>query len=157
VMAVEGGVSTQLSWRANAEHPSEGPEDRRSGVLLHATPYCDVWLLKWPPGTRVGPHDHGESVAAFAVIKGSLTELRWDGPIAEQRTVRVGEAVLVDKGVIHDVLASDTTSYSIHVYSPPLATMSFYTTTPAGPEGYVPEDEASLPEGIWQTADRTSR
>jgi quercetin dioxygenase-like cupin family protein len=156
-MAVKGAVNTQLSWRTDAEYPSEGPEDHRSGVLLHATPYCDVWLLKWPPGTRVGPHDHGESVAAFAVIKGSLTELRWDGPVVQQRTVRVGEAVLVEKGVIHDVLASDTTSYSIHVYSPPLATMSFYTTTPSGPEEHVRADEGQLPDGIWRTADTSSQ
>ena len=148
---------TQFSGTASGELPSEDPEDRRSGVLLHATPSCDVWLLKWPPGTRVGPHDHGESVGVFAVIKGTLTELRWNGPIPEQRTVRAGEAVLVDRGVIHDVLAGNCTSYSIHVYSPPLTTMSFYTPTPSGNGEYDRADELPSPEGIRRPPDGSSQ
>jgi quercetin dioxygenase-like cupin family protein len=93
----------------------------------------------------------------FAVIKGTLTELRWNGPIPEQRTVRAGEAVLVDRGVIHDVLASDTTAYSIHVYSPPLVTMSFYTATPAGTGEFAQTDDLPLPEGTWRASEEASQ
>jgi hypothetical protein len=50
-------------------------------------------------------------------------------------------------GVVHDVLASDTTSYSIHVYSPPLTSMSFYAVTPTGE--LAPIDEPPGAAGRW--------
>lgn len=124
---------------------------RRSGVRLRATARYDIWLLKWPPGTRVSPHDHGDSLAALTVIKGTLTELRWNGQVPEPRTLQQGDTVLVERGVIHDVLAGDATSYSLHVYSPPLTSMTYYATTDSG--NLVRVDEPLGAGGLWMTAD----
>ena len=99
---------------------------RRSGLRLLATEDYDVWVLRWPHRTRVSPHDHGDSVGAFAVISGKLAELRWEGSNPTSRIVGAGDVVTVEYGVVHDVAALTGPSYSVHVYSPPLTEMSFY-------------------------------
>ena len=99
---------------------------RRSGMRLDATKDYEVWLLRWPPGTRVSPHDHGDSAGAFAVMSGELMELRWNEPIPESRVIGRGDTVTIEQGVVHDVVAMSGPSYSVHVYSPPLKDMSFY-------------------------------
>ena len=99
---------------------------RRSGTRMVATKDYDVWLLRWPQGTRVNPHDHGGSAGAFVVISGELVELRWEDSIPVSRTVGRGDTVTVEPGVVHDVVATRGLSYSVHVYSPPLREMSFY-------------------------------
>ncbi len=99
---------------------------RRSGMRLVAAPEYDVWLLRWPQGTRVSPHDHGESAGAFAVISGELVELRWEDSIPVSRIVGRRETVTIEPGVVHDVAAMGDLSFSVHVYSPPLREMSFY-------------------------------
>lgn len=86
----------------------------------------DVWLLRWPPGTRVSPHDHGGSAGAFAVISGKLMELRWNDSIPQSHIIGRGDTVTIEHGIVHDVVAVSGPSYSLHVYSPPLREMSFY-------------------------------
>lgn len=39
-------------------------------------PDVDVWLLSWLPGHTTELHDHGDSAAAFTVVRGALTETR---------------------------------------------------------------------------------
>src|SRR5579872_4701134 len=51
----------------------------RSGLRLAGTEDFDAWLLAWPPGMSVAPHDHGESGGAFTVVDGTLVETRWYG------------------------------------------------------------------------------
>ena len=102
----------------------------RSSVHLLETDALDVWLLGWPPGTHVEPHDHGDSAGAFVVVRGSLVEVRWSGT-QRRRVVAAGEVISVAPGVVHDVLAGDaaevTPAVSLHAYSPPLRTMGFYS------------------------------
>ena len=98
----------------------------RSGVRILQTVDYDVWLLRWPPGTRVTPHDHGDSAGAFAVLEGELLELRWQTSLPECRLVTPGMMVSFKSGVVHDVVAANQVAYSVHAYSPPLETMSFY-------------------------------
>jgi hypothetical protein len=74
----------------------------------------------------VTPHDHGDSAGAFAVVSGELVELRWFATGPRARTVRPGRAIIIERGVVHDVIAGRGLSLSVHVYSPPLAAMSFY-------------------------------
>jgi quercetin dioxygenase-like cupin family protein len=90
-------------------------------------PDYDVWLLRWPSGTAVSPHDHGDSLGAFTVVTGELTEVRWERARRRARRVRVGDVVGIERGVVHDVVATGTaSSLSVHVYSPPLEAMGFY-------------------------------
>ena len=118
-----------VSERARDAHPLValgGDTHERNGIRVLQTPDYDVWLLRWPPGTRVTPHDHGDSSGAFTVLRGQLIELRWRESIPECQLVTSGETVLVERGVVHDVVATKRVSYSLHAYSPPLETMSFY-------------------------------
>ena len=99
----------------------------RTSLRLLATEECDVWLLRWPPGTGVTPHDHGCSGGAFTVVRGELAEVRWDAALPYERSVSPGQVVSIEAGVVHDVLARGTSpALSIHAYSPPLSSMGFY-------------------------------
>jgi quercetin dioxygenase-like cupin family protein len=104
------------------------PEDPvfRTGLLLLASEDFDAWLLRWPPGTGVAPHDHGDSTGAFTVVTGELLEIRWTRGFRRSRLVSPGEVTTIDRGVVHDVIAPSERSLSVHVYSPPLTSMSFY-------------------------------
>jgi quercetin dioxygenase-like cupin family protein len=114
--------STPDRWGPQPEpHPTE-----RTGVRVIAIDECDVWLLRWPSGTRVAPHDHGESVGAFSVVRGELLEVRWHAGAPVTRRVHDGETVDIDRGVVHDVVGATDGALSVHVYSPPLASMGFY-------------------------------
>jgi uncharacterized RmlC-like cupin family protein len=104
-----------------ASHPNQ-----RTGMRLTATVEFDVWLLRWPFGTNVDPHDHGDSVGAFAVVSGELAEVRWPDGAAVLRSVLPGDTVKIDRGVVHDVIGLAPDSISVHAYSPPLTTMAFY-------------------------------
>ena len=91
----------------------------------------EAWLLGWAPGQHVGMHDHGDAAGAFLVVSGELRERVPD----RRRSVidlGAGSTGVVAKGELHDVgNASDSPALSIHVYSPPLATMTFYDSTGA--------------------------
>jgi mannose-6-phosphate isomerase-like protein (cupin superfamily) len=105
-----------------AAHPT-----LRSGLRLLATTDYDAWLLRWPVRSRVTPHDHGDSVAAFTVVKGELLEVRWHRTLQRTHLVGPGDVVTVDSGVVHDVIArGPDASVSVHVYSPPLTAMGYY-------------------------------
>lgn len=86
----------------------------------------DVWLLRWPQGTSVDPHDHGSSVGGFAVVVGVLEEIRWRDGVRSSHAVAPGQAVTVEQGAVHDVVGVTDGALSVHVYSPPLREMTFY-------------------------------
>lgn len=98
----------------------------RTSVLLERTDEFDVWLLRWPFGTHVDPHDHGDSAAAISVVSGELLEVRWLGGTRRTRRLDPSSAVTVAPGVVHDVVGATDAALSVHVYSPPLSTMGFY-------------------------------
>lgn len=95
---------------------------------LAADDRVDVWLLSWLPGHNTDLHDHGDSAAAFTVVRGSLSEVRLDA--SGQRTSHVratGSATSLGAGVIHDVTGAGTQpAVSIHAYSPPLTRMNYF-------------------------------
>jgi hypothetical protein len=110
-------------------------------VRLLATAEFDAWLLRWPPNTRVTPHDHGDSAGAFAVVSGELVELRWFATGPRARTVSPGGPIIIERGVVHDVIAGPGPSLSVHVYSPPLTAMSFYDAAGTEALRYQPVDD----------------
>ena len=117
-----GLARTAHTWADRIDEDSE----HRTGLRVLATDDYDVWLLQWPPGTSVEPHDHGASTGVFAVVTGELLEIRWSKWLRHSRAVGPGEVVAVERGVVHDVVATAESSLSVHVYSPPLKWMSFY-------------------------------
>ncbi len=88
----------------------------------------DVWLLTWLPSQGTDLHDHGDSAAAFAVVQGTLTEVRADPAIGTWSTAVSAPAVrVVEPGVVHDVRNDHRApAVSIHAYSPRLSRMTYY-------------------------------
>jgi quercetin dioxygenase-like cupin family protein len=103
--------------------------DGRWYERLHHDDDHEVWLISWLPGQATGFHDHGESGGAFTVVLGSLEE-REPG---ETRTVDAGGSWAFGPDYVHDVRnVSDAPAVSVHVYSPPLSTMTRYEQTGEG-------------------------
>jgi mannose-6-phosphate isomerase-like protein (cupin superfamily) len=118
-----GLASVALPWElATGEQPAE-----RQFQLLIATDVYDAWLVHWPVGTGLDLHDHGGSAGAFAVVAGDLDEdVARDGTTVTTR-VRPGESVVFGEGHVHAVVnRGGVGATSVHVYSPPLASMGYY-------------------------------
>ena len=90
---------------------------------LHSDGEREIWLISWLPGQSTGLHDHGGSRGAFAVALGALEEV----DLAETRTVTAGAPRAFGADYVHEVRnVSTAPAVSVHMYSPPLATMNRY-------------------------------
>jgi hypothetical protein len=104
----------------------------RSWRLVAQAPDFDAWLIAWPRGGTIDLHDHGGSRGALHVISGSLVETIPRRDEADRVTfarmdVHEGTTLAFDAGHVHDVRnESPNHALSIHVYSPPLTSMSYY-------------------------------
>ena len=116
----------------------------RRWVRVLATHSYDAWLIGWPPGSGRDLHDHGESGAAICIVTGELEEHHLAHRGSTQlvrRRLAAGDAVTFDSSHVHAVHnASDRDATSVHVYSPPLSTMTFFEQ--AAGSGLVPVDAA---------------
>jgi quercetin dioxygenase-like cupin family protein len=122
---VRSYASDPSSWASRLRYPAPGED--RWWTRLEGPAGADVWLLSWLPGHTTQFHDHGDSVAAFQVVEGSLLEVRPSTsgqPGCHVR--RTGDVVVVPAGDVHDVIANDQVAVSIHAYSPPLEQMTYY-------------------------------
>jgi mannose-6-phosphate isomerase-like protein (cupin superfamily) len=110
-------------WRP---HVSHDPLSRTS-VRLVATDAYEVWLLGWTQDQRVEFHDHGGANAAFVVLEGSLDEITLGVAGITTKHLAAGGVGTVPAGVVHDVVnPGRVDATSLHVYSNPLRTMTFY-------------------------------
>jgi hypothetical protein len=115
--------------------PTEVPTDRQAesvarSVRLLATASYDVWLITWPPGSGIGPHDHGDARTVIHMVDGELFEELADrrGP-GEVRTrlLRSGDSAESVESAIHQIdNRSGRDAMSLHVYSPPLTTVTLF-------------------------------
>ncbi len=136
VLDIAAGLArARTLWEGRVRH--DGPA--RHAVRLLAPDRYEVWLIGWPAGHRTTPHDHGDSVGAFIVAEGTLVERTG----ADRRHLAAGDAVFLPAGGIHDVGTLDGSATSIHLYSPPLSTMTFY------------EDGTGLPDHVFDVVDET--
>ena len=102
---------------------------------LHRSQTCDLWLLAWQPEQDTDWHDHGGSSGSFCVADGVLLEQLRTGGGHRVRTRRLSENERISFGPahVHNVSHYGTApAVSIHAYSPPLVTMTYYELTPGG-------------------------
>ena len=136
---VSGLAAARDLWGAVVCHDPGG----RRPVRLLATEAYEVWVIGWTTGQRVEPHDHGGSAGALLVVEGSLMEVlpRPGGPAVEH-ALEPGRVRHVAVGTVHDVLnRAAEPATSLHVYSPPLSSMTWYdpaTLVPVGREAVPP-------------------
>ena len=109
--------------------PGAGPELReRSYELLELTNDIEIWAIHWPKDRGLELHDHGGSSGALWVIDGTLSEHSVSsGGALSSRSIDVGAGTAFGPGYIHDVVnTDDVVATSVHIYSPPMASMTFY-------------------------------
>jgi mannose-6-phosphate isomerase-like protein (cupin superfamily) len=130
------GLVREIAAEAAAWQPMvQFGTDERWWTRLRSDDIVDVWLLTWLRGSGTDLHDHGGSRAAFTVVEGMLNEVRAypRGDATTISTVRPGGIREVAADVIHDVRnPSSLAAISIHAYSPPLQSMTFYDARPSG-------------------------
>jgi hypothetical protein len=106
----------------------------RSYELLELTDDLEIWAIHWPRDQGLELHDHGGSSGALWVVDGALEEHsvgRGGGLI--HRTLEVGGGSAFGPSHIHDVVnTGDVPATSVHVYSPPMASMTFYRQEGSG-------------------------
>jgi len=119
-----------------ATAPCDVPDGtERTWERILATEVWDAWLIRWPAGTSVGPHDHGGSSGAFSVVRGALVEIVASATGSQLTIHRAGSTRAFGQDVVHDVAnIGDQPAVSVHVYSPPLTSMVRYEWSPAGTE-----------------------
>jgi hypothetical protein len=106
----------------------------RSYELLELSDELEIWAIHWPQGQGLELHDHGGSVGALWVIEGTLEEhyVRPERTIGCRSIVSGGGAAF-GPHYVHDVVnAQAAPATSVHAYSPPMASMTFYRQEPHG-------------------------
>jgi hypothetical protein len=100
----------------------------RSYELLELTDDLEIWAIHWPRDQGLQLHDHGGSSGALLVLDGALEE-QYLNPARSltRRTLASGDGAAFGPSYIHDVgNFSDVAATSVHAYSPPMASMTFY-------------------------------
>ncbi|HEX3793446.1 MAG TPA: hypothetical protein VHV57_02985 [Acidimicrobiales bacterium] len=96
--------------------------------LLELTDELEIWAIHWPKDRGLELHDHGGSNGALWVVKGALEEhsIERDGSLSNRSIPRGGGAAF-GPAYVHDVVnVEEAPATSVHVYSPPMASMTFY-------------------------------
>ena len=121
-------IAEGLARSVSAEQLPPGSE--RRWIRLLGTRSYDAWLIGWPPGTGLDLHDHGESSAALCVVSGVLDEQHLRAEAAGgvvTRRLGAGDSLSFNSAHVHAMYNSnDVDAMSVHVYSPPLSTMTFF-------------------------------
>jgi hypothetical protein len=103
--------------------------------LLEGTDEYELWVIHWPVGVGLLLHDHGGSAGAFEVVDGALEEtstLR-RGRRLRRRLIEAGQGKAFGPDYVHSMVNPHTApATSVHAYSPPLSSMTFYTKSPSG-------------------------
>jgi Cysteine dioxygenase type I len=124
-------IAEALAARAPRWRGIDLPLTRR-WELLEASEAFEAWLIAWPPGGSTDLHDHGDSAGAVTVADGELLETSVartysDDLALRRRTLHKCTTLSIGEGHIHDVVnVSSTHAISVHVYAPPLISMTYY-------------------------------
>ena len=87
----------------------------------------DVWLISWLPTQGTELHDHGGSAGSFTVLSGTLSEAVVSRGRLREFERAAGESVGFGARYVHDVRNLSTApAVSVHAYSAPLTSMTYY-------------------------------
>ena len=112
---------------------SEGHYQRN---LVKAAPNYHVWVMCWKVGQRSPIHDHGNSVCAVRVLRGTatVTHFAWtdsgDIKATHSEDVAVGGVIGTQDGDLHQVSnlqGGGKELITLHIYAPPLLRMGTYS------------------------------
>lgn len=119
LVAIAAGLAeVSPPWDLRPGSAADGHHHRR----LLSTPGYDAWIVRWPPGTSVGLHAHGESAGALAIVDGHLEETTYELGQTLRRALEAGHVSTFDTGCVHGVAnRGSRPATSVHVYSPPIA------------------------------------
>ena len=94
---------------------------------IYRDPRLDIGLISWLPEQGTELHDHGGSAGSFTVLSGALTETVVAGGALSDARREAGHSVGFGAHYVHDVRnVSATPAVTVHAYSPPLTTMTYY-------------------------------
>jgi hypothetical protein len=121
------------------------PRDKsRSYLRLPSLSECETWLIRWPPGSEAPLHDHGDASAVAWVLRGQLREQVFSATGAFERGWQSHDSIELPKYIRHAVWnESKQDAYSVHVYAPSLARMTFYEHTASGILRAIRTEEAT--------------
>jgi hypothetical protein len=136
------------------ERPTPGSIEGRRYIRLFRTDTVEAWIIAWASSAYVGLHDHGDSRGAYQVVSGQLREVSTDliegGPLTTLR-LRPSTRRSIEPRHVHDLWnPTSEPALSVHVYSPPLRTMNFYSDKPPT---YLAKLRTET-EGEWPDPDR---
>jgi hypothetical protein len=104
----------------------------RTWILLAVTDLFEAWAIGWPPGGAIELHDHGQSGGAVVVASGALVESTVRASprgvaLIGNNYIAAGQHRRFGPGYVHDLNnEGDEQAFSVHVYGPRLATMTYY-------------------------------
>lgn len=131
-------IASGLAWALRAVPDDNGDRATARSVRLIATSLYDIWLITWPDGATLGPHDHGGARSVLHMVEGELIETYADRSEAWPSRVRVlrsGDATCGGTSLVHDVAnRSGARATSLHVYSPPLSDLTLFQRFTGGDE-----------------------
>jgi predicted metal-dependent enzyme (double-stranded beta helix superfamily) len=134
-LRTDGGPLALLDLLQTYVHETGGVVPRaepdlaeRRYELLELTDDLEIWAIHWPQGQGLELHDHGGSVGALWVVEGSLEEHYVDpDQTLARRSIVSGGGAAFGPTYIHDVVNAEAApATSLHAYSPPMASMTFY-------------------------------
>src|SRR5580700_1918988 len=129
------GTSCVYPW---SERGVADPVERATRLVELSVDF-EVWAIHWPPASQLQLHDHGGASGALWVVSGSLTETVQAATtrFPTSRSLTEGTGIGFGPEHIHEVLnPGSAVTTSVHVYSPPMAHMTFFQP---GESGVVPE------------------
>jgi predicted metal-dependent enzyme (double-stranded beta helix superfamily) len=124
-------IATGLGDWVRSRVPRFEPGAARGYERLQATSAYDAWLVAWAASASIDPHDHGGSAGALYVVSGELAESYAE--VSQPRPFRMqvlgaGDAIELPTTRIHGVWnPGPHTAISVHVYSPPLSAMTYFS------------------------------
>jgi DMSO/TMAO reductase YedYZ molybdopterin-dependent catalytic subunit len=108
--------------------------------LVRAGPWYHAWVMCWKNGQRSPIHDHAASGCAVRVLRGTLTETRFErapnGQVkaVASRDLPPGSICVTQDAELHQISnlqAGNADLVTLHIYSPPLLRMGTYSLTDA--------------------------